>query len=342
MVSAPPNTWKSWLLFLMACHIAEGTSLFGKFATEEANVMIVNEEDSPRLIQDRLKSLNIDSSSLSIFYKIAHGSKLKNDFVENLIKEAKEKNIGVIMFDSLRAIHEADENDSTAMQAVMDLLKKIARENITVIFTHHHRKKSMFGGKKDDAESTRGSSAINAAISGHISLEEINKDEGKFLVINHLKSKVGEKLTPFDISIHVGDFVSFQYQGEHQPKEQALTESKDKILNLLEEKDGLLGRKDFVFLKVGGTTTVKEATKALEKEGKIKMILRSKAQKSKLKTFSNEGKPNEHLYLIAKDEEEKENVIIENATNEEYLDNPIPQTDFEDWGEYSELATEFG
>lgn len=303
MVSAPPNTWKSWVLFLFARHIADGSSVFGKFQTEKANVMIVNEEDSSRLIKDRLGLLGITDTSLPIYYRVAQGAKLKNDFVDSLIAEAKEKGVGVIMFDSLRSIHEADENDSTGMQGVMDLLKKIAREEITVVFTHHNRKKAMFG-KSDDAESTRGSSAINAAVSGHISLEEVTKDAEKYLILKHLKSKVGEKLQPFDIGIQTGDgSVSFQYLGEHQPKEQALTEAKAMILSALQDREELLGRKDFVELKIGGATTIKEATKALEKEAKIKVTLRKDAVSAGLITFSN-GKSNEKLYSIKKEADE--------------------------------------
>lgn len=302
MVSAPPNTWKSWLLFLFAGHIANGTPIFDKFATDKTGVMIVNEEDSARLIQDRLKLLKIIDPLLLIYYRIAQGSKLTNDFVDILITEAKERNIGVIMFDSLRAIHEAEENSSTEMQGVLDLLKKIARENITVIFTHHHRKKSMFG-KNDDAESSRGTSAINAAISGHISLEEVERDEGKYLIVKHLKSKVGEKLPPFDIEIKTGEGVNFHYLGEHQPKEQALTEAKAGILLELQKRDELLGRKDFVYFKIGGETTIKEVTKILVKENKIKAITRAEAKRLGQKIFNPTGKGNEILYSLIKDED---------------------------------------
>jgi hypothetical protein len=302
MVSAPPNTWKSWLLFLIAGHIANGTSVFGKFATEKANVMIVNEEDSARLVQDRLRLLKMTDPALPIYYRIANGSKLTEDFINSLINEAKEKNIGVIMFDSLRAIHSANENDSTEMQVVLDLLKKITRANITVIFTHHHRKKSM-NQRSDDAESTRGTSAINAAISGHISLEEVDKEDTKYLIVKHLKSKVGEKLPPFDVGIKINEDLSvdFQYLGEHQPKEQALTEAKSGILYELENRIELLGRKDFQFLKIAGATSIKEATKSLEKEGKIKVITRKEAEKSGLKTLSP-GKANEKLYFLDKED----------------------------------------
>lgn len=300
MVSAPPNTWKSWLLFLFARHIAEGTAVFDEFETVKASVMIVNEEDSARLIQDRFMKLDITDQSLQIFFRVAQGSKLTTEFVDELIAEAREKNVEVIMFDSLRAIHEADENDSTAMQGVMDLLKKIARENITVIFTHHHRKKGMFA-KNDDSESSRGSSAINAAISGHISLTETNgPDNSKILVLKHLKSKVGEKLEPIDIEIKVGEKISFYYTGKHEGKNQAENEAKNRIIEVLKEQTVLLSRKDFVNLKIAGNTTIKNALKALEVTGEVKFITRKEADLKELPTLST-GKVNEKLYSLISD-----------------------------------------
>ncbi len=313
MISAPPNSWKSWQLFLDACHIALGTKVFGIFATEQANVMIVNEEDSERLVQDRLRLLKVTDPNIPIFYRIANGSKLTEEFIDELIAEAKEKNIGVIMFDSLRAIHSADENNSTEMQVVLDLLKKIVREEITVIFTHHHRKKTL-GKGNDDAEATRGSSAINAAISGHISLEEITREDGKFLVVRHLKSKVGEKLPPFELEVKTEESVVwFEYMGEHKPNDRALSETKEKILVELNSRSELLGRKDLVALKVGGQTSVKEATKFLVKEGQIEEIARRYALSKGLNMFNPEGKLNEKLYRIKKDLEVEFNEMYEQA-----------------------------
>lgn len=300
MVSAPPNNWKSWLLFDFARHIVSGTAVFGQFPTEKANVMIVNEEDSQRLIQDRLKLLNIVDTSLSIYYRVALGSKLTSDFVDNLIDEAKEKDIGIIMFDSLRSIHDANENESDQMQKVMDLLKRIARENITVIFTHHNRKKPVHG-KGDDAESTRGSSAINAAVSGHISLEESEREDGRYLIIKHLKSKVGEKLNPFEVGVRTGDTVSFHYLGEHTQSEKALMDSKMKILEALKDREDLLAKKDFLYLKIAGDSTIRKALVALRKEGVIKVIERRDAVRLGFKILSN-GKSNELLYSLKENE----------------------------------------
>jgi len=321
MVSAPPNTWKSWLLFQFAYNIASGIEVLGKFATEKAGVMIVNEEDSARLVQDRLRLLAITEPDLPIYYRIAQGAKLTEDFIKPLIAEAKEMDVGVIMFDSLRAIHSADENDSTEMQEVLDLLKQISRENITVIFTHHHRKKAQFGGKNNDAESTRGSSGINAAISGHISLEEKDNkpDDSKYIIVRHLKSKVGEKLAPFDVGIETSEnSVSFHYIGEHEEQNQAENEAKEAIIAALEGRDELLSRKDFLHLNVAGKTTIKKATIALVAEGNIRALKRKEAEQMGLKSLT-EGRANELLYSLKLEEVRVlENPVVEMAAQLDY------------------------
>jgi RecA-family ATPase len=228
MISAMPNTWKSWLVLLFANNIALGSTVFDKFKTEKNNVIIVNEEDSERLIRDRLRALKIQPD-LNVFYRVSRGDKLQTDYVDYLIAEAKKLGVGVIFFDSLRAMHDEDENSSMAMQRVMDLFKKITREGITVIFTHHNKKNTGLSYKSSDAEAIRGSTAINAAISGHISLEEKNKADEKLLIVKHLKSKIGEKLQPFLIKITIDDGVRFYYAGNYNPREDAWVKIKEEI-----------------------------------------------------------------------------------------------------------------
>lgn len=276
MVSAPPNTWKSWLLFLCSSHIAGGTDLFGKFPTEQSKVMIVNEEDSFRAIQDRFKILGITDIDLPIYFRVANGSKFESKYVDKLLEELKEKQIGVVIFDSLRAMHDADENDSTAMQKILDQMKRIAREGITVIFTHHHRKKSPFE-KGSNAESSRGSSAINAAISGHISLDEEERDTGLYLVIRHLKSKAGEKLPPFEVKIVKEEGkVEFVYDGEFKQADKKVKIVKDQIMEILSDSKWHC-KLDFTEKITVGKNNLIQALTVLKNDGMIISITRKQA-----------------------------------------------------------------
>lgn len=247
MVSAPPNTWKSWMFFLMATSISSGEAFLGKFETEQSGVMIVNEEDTERLIADRFRALGITNTTLPMFFRTAQGSKLDDVFCGELLKEAQEHNIKVIMFDSLRALTNADENSSTAMQPVLDSMKMLTREGITVIFTHHHKKKNQFD-RGDNAESSRGSSAINAAISGHLSLEEVEREGEKFIIVRHLKSKVTQKLAPFEIQITIEHgIVSFAHTGDYEDTASANAKARTSVYEYLEKRqDRWIGTKEII------------------------------------------------------------------------------------------------
>jgi len=140
MLSAPPNKWKSWVVILCAICVASGRNLFGKFKTEQQPVLIVNEEDTVRTLQERCNMLLEDDGPLPIHFHIGKQIRLNEKFVQQLINEARSKGIRMIVFDSLRSVHDADENSSQEMQKVMNELKRITAAGITVLFTHHNRK----------------------------------------------------------------------------------------------------------------------------------------------------------------------------------------------------------
>ena len=304
MITAPPNNWKSWVVFLFAMRVAEGKNVFGhdKFTTQQSKVFIVNEEDSSRLIQDRLKMMSLTDKTLPIFFRVAHGAKLTTVFVDKLIAEAKEKEISVIFFDSLRSIHDANENDSQEMQKVMDLMKKISREGITVIFTHHHRKKPSFG-KQDEAEASRGSTGINASISGHLSLCEVKRENETYIIFQHLKSKVTQKEDPFEILVKYtknekGDIqkIDFEYAGKYKANEQKLLATKDSLMSTL--KVGYWqSAKELFELKIAGMSNVRQALSVLKKEGLILSMNRKQLAEKNI-AVDSVGKPNENLYSL--------------------------------------------
>lgn len=318
MISAPPNNWKSWFVFYIALHIAKGTSVFGKFKTEQSRVMIINEEDSHRSVQDRFKLLGVTDTDLPIYFHIAKGLKIDSIFVKNIIKDLKENNIKVLILDSLRSMHTASENDSTEMQVILDHLKEISRQDITVIFTHHNRKKSPFG-KGDDAESTRGSSAINAAISSHISLEEEVRELGPYLIIRHQKSKAGEKEKPFEVKIvKEKGKIDFHYEGNFKDTEKKTLLVKDSILNMLANEQ-YKTIKEFIKLGVASETIIREAIDQLRKEKLISAISRGEAAAKNILVGST-GKGNELMFsliehrehVVDKDLEEFEQSAINN------------------------------
>lgn len=301
MLSAPPNKWKSWVVLHAAIAVASGENFLGKFKTEKLPVMIVNEEDNERLLQERCNMLMEEPADLPIYFHIGKQIKITEEFVTELIAEAQLKSIGLMIFDSLRSVHEADENSSQEMQKIMDQLKQISRAGITVLFTHHNRKKPYGGGSKDESgEESRGSSAINAAIHGHLSCEESKHDEQTYLVIRQQKLKADKKLDPFEIRIEHDKTkakMSFIYDGKYKDHERLETKTKQAIEQFIEKSPSWVGVKDLIDAKLGGGTIVRAALKMLERGGIVQSLERKEVKQKGLPTANNEGNHNERLYF---------------------------------------------
>jgi hypothetical protein len=93
MISAPPNKWKSWLVILCAISVASGRPFLGKFETEKQSVLIVNEEDTARLLQERCNMLMDKVEPLDIYFHIGKQIKLEEEFVDNLNRKSKIVNL---------------------------------------------------------------------------------------------------------------------------------------------------------------------------------------------------------------------------------------------------------
>lgn len=307
MLSAPPNKWKSWIVISCAICVASGKSLFGKFMTEKQAVLVVNEEDNARLLQERCTMLMDETESLPIYFYIGKEIKLDTNFVDQIINEATKKGVKFIIFDSLRSVHDADENSSQEMQKIMNQLKRITHTGMTVLFTHHNRKKPRIGNSKDDSgEESRGSSAINAAIHGHLSCDEVEREGVKYLVIHQPKLKAAAKIPPFEVRIEnnfINKKMRFLYDGEKKDKEIIINQMKDTLLRLLKETDEWMGVKDMVAMEVSGDTTIRAALRLLETQRLIRAKNRKDVVTSKLPMRSQEGQHNEKLYShLAPDE----------------------------------------
>jgi DNA-binding transcriptional regulator YhcF (GntR family) len=201
---------------------------------------------------------------------VGSGFKIDKDSVIDICIKARERNISFIIFDSLRSVHNANENDSQEMQKVMDYFKYLTREGFTVLFTHHNRKKDKFSNKSDNlGEESRGSTAINAGVHGHLSCEEIIKEDGKYLLISQRKLKCDEKLKPFLVKIEIdkeNNKINFNYQGEYDAKEETFRKNKDFALRTIENSDKWLCKKEISVFMGLTESTLSKVLQELEKE----------------------------------------------------------------------------
>ncbi|RYX78884.1 AAA family ATPase [bacterium] len=240
VMSAQPASYKTWLLLDIAIAISTGGQLFDTFETVQGGVLMVDEENSERLLQQRLKLLG-EESDLPIYFMIEKNFKLDDTQISKLIKFCKEKSIRLVTFDSLVRIHNNNENDAVQMSEVFAKLKRFTKARINVLITHHNRK----GGKGDNpSQEMRGSSDILAAVDCHISLKRSHED--KQISITQTKVRFTEELEPFDMKIIThDDMVKFEYLGTSSFAESKREITKSKIRELL--VDGkILNQKDIL------------------------------------------------------------------------------------------------
>src|SRR4051812_5447871 len=100
VLSAAPSSFKTWLLLDLAICIASGKSLFGQYKTSETGVLIIDEEDNERLLQQRLSMLGAKIES-PIHLLIEQGFQLTDKWVSQTIEHCLENGLGLVTFDSL-------------------------------------------------------------------------------------------------------------------------------------------------------------------------------------------------------------------------------------------------
>lgn len=287
-ISGLPGSYKTWIALIIAKCVAQGESLFGYFKTTPTSVLIVDEENSKRLLHKRLSKLKLNPY-LPIYLLIQTGFKIdKREDFKYLLGIIEKLKIGLIIFDSLIRIHNKDENDAKQMALVFEKLKKLTQNGASVVFTHHHRKQSAFI-RTDISQSLRGSSDILAAVDCHVAIDK----QEEYLVITQTKLREEEELRPFKIGVTAEeDGISIDYLGEYEEVKKKKEEAKEAIIEFLKEVKEA-PRQEIIKtinekVRIGGRT-LGDALKELRESNAI--ILKDKT-----------GKGGAHIYVLPEED----------------------------------------
>lgn len=86
----------------------------------------------------------------------------------------------LIIIDPLRRLHDGDENSSSAMTQIVQVLEALAKHTgAAVIAAHHVGKASMFNETTDSAAASRGSSALTDAVRWQVNLSGMSEKEAR-------------------------------------------------------------------------------------------------------------------------------------------------------------------
>lgn len=275
MLSAAPNNYKSWVVLAIAIASASGRPLFGHFKTEQCGVLIVNEEDHAGLLKSRSLLMTQDFD-LPIHFHVQKEIKITDEStVKQLLEHAEALDAGLVIFDSLRSVHLAEENSSTEMQDVMEKFKVFNRGGMTVLFTHHNRKGNS-ERRSGGAEDSRGSTSINAAVHGHLSIEPRDENGDTMLIITQQKLKCAAKIPPFKVKVSTAvsakletTSFSLEYLGVSNGAAVAVTQTMKDVIRLLKDVGKWLPRKDLAQGRSTEDNTLRTALKNLVRSGSI-------------------------------------------------------------------------
>jgi len=170
---------KTSAIIVEALAIATGKPLLGVDVKEQTNVWIINLEDpisemqmrtiaamqhyniKPEEIKGRLFMDGEDTMQITLAAEGRDGLITNDDMLAAMIRVIKENNIGAIILDPFVSAHLVNENNNGSIQAVVAMLRKLARDtNSSVQLVHHIRK-----GNGDDAtiDSVRGAGSLIGA-----------------------------------------------------------------------------------------------------------------------------------------------------------------------------------
>ena len=228
------------------------------------------------MLRNRSFLLNQKIEDLPIAFYLQKGIQITTEEIKQMIEIMKKHNLSVVTLDPLSLLHDADENSAAEMNKVFKDLSLFIKEGFSVIIASHNRKKPIMKGMVDNGqEQVRGSSAINANLSGHITCEPFEVGNAKYLTITQHKLKEAEKLRPFivEIKIEKDTKIDFFYNESSQQNSEVNIAQKaaGEIERILRQSELPLTKGEIVDLQPAGAgrIAVEEAFKILAKADKI-------------------------------------------------------------------------
>ncbi len=199
LLSAHPASFKTWLALDLSLKVATGEKFLNRFNTNKTGVLIMDAESGDRQLQKHFKILGA-SSDLPIYYQICNRKRIDKKFATDLLVKCLEKNIKLVIFDSLTRFHDANENDSREMSGVFESFTTLKNHGVTCLVICHSRKSGIGDLNKQpnyrsQAESIRGSSDILAACDMHLAINR--KDNSNTIIVSQTKNRFDTEINPF-------------------------------------------------------------------------------------------------------------------------------------------------
>ena len=194
LIVAQEGTGKSFLALEVALAKATGHDMTGIGVTGPGGVVYFSKEDPPEIIEERLQAIGPLISSDDAFGRadnleivplygkpatlVSEKTMVNEKLVRQIIKSGFGKDL--LIFDTLRKLHDLEENSSGEMKVLLEIFDRIALETgAAVLLIHHTNKSSNLNGQQGDQSSARGSNAIVGNTRWSLHLETVKSDAGE-------------------------------------------------------------------------------------------------------------------------------------------------------------------
>jgi RecA-family ATPase len=188
-IVSPGGAGKSMFALQLGIFVTCGadlTALGG--AVQPGRVLIIAAEDPALIIAHRLHALgqhlspkqrNDVAELLEITAGLGRTIDVMDDaWLDWLVKHGRGKRL--IVIDTLRRIHQLDENDSAQMARLLARLEFVAAATgAVIVFLHHASKAAALNGSGDMQQASRGSSVLTDNIRWQSYLTTMSTDEAK-------------------------------------------------------------------------------------------------------------------------------------------------------------------
>ena len=184
---------KTSAIIVEAIAIATGKDLLGTTVKEQSNVWVINLEDpisemqmrtiaamqhygiTPDDIKGRLFMDGEDTMQITLAAESRDGLIQNNDLLAFISRKIKQNNIGVVILDPFVSAHLVNENNNGSIQAVVAMLRKLARDtNSSIQLVHHIRKTN---GDDATIDSVRGAGSLIGAARAARVINRITPDD---------------------------------------------------------------------------------------------------------------------------------------------------------------------
>ena len=184
---------KTSLTVVEALAISTGRGLLGVTVKQQCNVWVVNLEDprseiemrtlaamkhyqvTPEEVRGKLFIDGEDTFQMTLAAEGRDGLRTNDALLEMMTRKIRDHDIGVVIIDPFVSTHLVNENSNSGIQAVVAMIRKLARDtNASISLVHHVRK-----GNGDDAtvDSVRGAGALIGAARAARVINRITEDD---------------------------------------------------------------------------------------------------------------------------------------------------------------------